>query len=176
NREDMFDGAFEQGPSLGDNFNMTHPLFQHIARLNNFRRAYPALRTGAHSNLWYNAGGPGLFAYSRVLDTQSVFVVFNTAASTQTLPPRPTIHPPGTVLVNLLATNETITIAADSQTPDISVPSTSAKLFVAQSQWVAPDPVVISIAPAHDATNVNPGGSLVMQFSQPMHTGSVAAA
>ena len=27
-REDMFDGQFEQGPSLGDNFNMTHPQFQ----------------------------------------------------------------------------------------------------------------------------------------------------
>ena len=35
NREDMFDGAFEQGPSLGDNFNETHPQFQGLARLNN---------------------------------------------------------------------------------------------------------------------------------------------
>src|SRR5438309_5066857 len=27
NREDMFAGQFEQGPSVGDNFNQTHPVF-----------------------------------------------------------------------------------------------------------------------------------------------------
>ncbi|NBU72460.1 MAG: hypothetical protein EBS53_13640, partial [Bacteroidetes bacterium] len=31
NREDMFDGLFEQGPSLGDNFNMTHARFKLVA-------------------------------------------------------------------------------------------------------------------------------------------------
>ena len=91
NREDMFDGAFEQGPSLGDNFNMTHPLFRHVAKLNNFRRLYPSLQTGAHVNLWYDAAGPGLFAYARQLGTQEVFVVFNTAAGAQSLPSRPTL-------------------------------------------------------------------------------------
>src|ERR1019366_46820 len=60
NREDMFAGQFEQGPSLGDNFNETHPLFQLVAMVNNFRRLYPALRTGVHNNLWSNASGPGL--------------------------------------------------------------------------------------------------------------------
>ena len=59
NREDMFAGQWEpDSPSVGDNFNETHPLFQQVARLNNFRRLYPALRTGAHNNLWNTAGGP----------------------------------------------------------------------------------------------------------------------
>lgn len=176
NREDMFAGSFEQGPSLGDNFNMTHPLFQHIAKLNHFRRAYPALALGAHNNRWYNGSGPGLFAYTRTLGPQEVFVVLNTAATTQVLPARTTIHPPGTVLVNLLATNETLTVAAGSLTPVINVPATTAKLFVAQSQWVAPDPVVIATIPTHDATNVSAGAAFVLQFSQPMNTGSVATA
>ncbi len=57
-REDMFAGQFEWGPSRGDNFNMTHPLFQLVARLNNFRRLYPALQTGAHINLWNDPKRP----------------------------------------------------------------------------------------------------------------------
>ena len=60
-REDMFAGQFEWGPSRGDNFNMTHPLFQFVARLNNFRRLYPALQTGVQINLWSDPQGPGLF-------------------------------------------------------------------------------------------------------------------
>ena len=70
NREDMFAGQFEQGPSLGDNFNMSYPRFQLVAMLNNFRRLYPALRTGSHVNQWNTPGGPGLFAYQRLPGTQ----------------------------------------------------------------------------------------------------------
>ena len=95
-REDMFAGQFEQGPSLGDNFNMTHPLFQMVARLNNFRRLYPALQTGSHVNLWNNPNGPGLFAYARRLGTQEVLVVFNTSSSSQTLPTARRSLPAGT--------------------------------------------------------------------------------
>ena len=46
-REDMFDGQFEQGPSLGDNFNMTHPQFQMVARLEQF----PPALSGAANRL-----------------------------------------------------------------------------------------------------------------------------
>ncbi|MGH7989091.1 MAG: alpha-amylase family glycosyl hydrolase, partial [Limisphaerales bacterium] len=132
-REDMFAGEFKDGPggtvseldSPGvDNFNMTHPLFLWVAQLNNFRRLYPALTLGSYVNQADNSSGPGLFAYSRVLNTQEVFVVFNTAATSQTLPSRTLTYPAGAVLVNLLNTNETITLAAGSQTPAITVPST----------------------------------------------------
>lgn len=176
NREDMFDGAFEQGPSLGDNFNMVHPLFRHVAKLNNFRRLYPALQTGAHVNLWYDPAGPGLFAYARQLGAQEVFVVFNTAAATQSLPSRPTSYAPGTTLVNLLDTNETFAVLAGSTTPSISVPGTTAKIFIAQSQMLALDPVVAGFTPGHDTQNNSALSPLVIQFSQPMDTNSVQAA
>ena len=176
NREDMFAGAFEQGPSLGDNFNYTQPLFQLVARLNNFRRLYPALTLGTYVNQWNNPAGPGLFAYARRLGTQEVFVVFNTASSAQTLPGRSTIYAPGTALVNLLDPNETLTVAAGSQTPSISVPSTTAKIFLAQSQLLPLDPVVTSSSPAHGVTNVPTWSPVVLQFSQPMNTNSVQAA
>jgi len=176
-REDMFAGQFEQGPSLGDNFNETHPLFQLVAKLNNFRRLYPALCTGAHSNRWNNPSGPGLFAYSRVLSNEEVFVVLNTATSTQTLTNRTTLYPPSTILVNLLNTNETIVVSPTTNTtPVINVPSTTAKIFIAQSLLQPLDPVVVGQSPAHAATNVATIARVVLQFSKPMDTNSVQAA
>ncbi len=176
NREDMFAGQFEQGPSLGDNFNYTHPLFQRVAKLNNFRRLYPALTLGAHVNQWNNSGGPGLFAYSRVLTTQEVFVVFNTASNSQTLPARTVTYPAGTVLANLLNPGETFTVLAGSQTPAVTVPATTAKIFLAQAQMLPLDPVVISNSPVHAAKNVATLSPLVLQFSKPMNTSSVESA
>ncbi len=175
NREDMFDGQYEQTASLGDNFNQTHPLFRLVAKLNNLRRLYPSLRTGGHRNLLSNASSPGLFAYARTNGTEEVFVVFNTG-STQSTPALPTTYSAGTVLVNLLNTNETVTVNATPSIPAISVPSTSAKIFTAQSQFQPPDPVVTSVSPAHGATNVSTAAGIVLQFSKPMDTNSVQAA
>ena len=175
-REDMFAGQFKDGPAGVDSFNMTHPLFHLVAKLNNFRRLYPALSLGSHVNQWYTPGGPGLFAYSRVLNTQEVFVVFNTAATNKTLPARFLTYPAGTVLENLMNTNETIVVASGSQTPPITVPGTTAKLFLAQSQWQSLDPVVVGNLPAHAATGVSTASPVVIQFSEPMVTNSVQAA
>jgi glycosidase len=184
-REDMFAGEFKDGPggavlrlsSPGvDDFNMTHPLFLWVARLNNFRRLYPALTLGSYVNQASNTTGPGLFACSRVLNKQEVFVVFNTASSSQTLPARTLSYAAGTVLVNLLNTNETITLASGSQTPAITVPGTTAKIFIAQSQWQPLDPVVVSNSPVHWATNVPTSSPIVLQFSSPMDTNGVQAA
>lgn len=184
-REDMFAGKFKDGsggtvlqlssPGV-DNFNMTHPLFQWVAQLNNFRRLYPSIALGAYVVQANNPSGPGLFAYSRVLNTQEVFVVFNTASTSQTLPARTLTYPAGTVLVNLLNTNETYTLDSSSETPSITVPSTTAKIFIAQSQWQPLDPVVVSNSPSHWATNVPTFLPIVLQFSEPMDTNSVQAA
>jgi len=175
-REDMFAGQFEWGPSRGDNFNMTHPLFQFVARLNNFRRLYPELQTGVQSSLWSNANGPGLFACTRRLGAQEVLVVFNTADTNQTLPPCQTIYPAGTKLVNLLDDKENRTVSVGGRTPLIVVPGTSAKIFVAESEIRPLDPVVTSISPAHDAEAISPAAPIVVHFSQPMDADSVERA
>jgi len=117
-----------------------------------------------------------LFAYSRVLDTQEVFVVFNSAARSQTLPNRTVTYPAGTVLVNLLHPEETCRVAAGSQTPAITVPAMTAKIFITQAQLRPLDPVVISNSPNHDAAKVSPASPVVLRFSQPMDTNSVQAA
>jgi malectin (di-glucose binding ER protein)/Big-like domain-containing protein len=178
----MFAGLFKDGTSGSvvtlsspgvDNFNVTHPLFQWVAQLNNFRRLYPAIALGTHVNQWNNPSGPGLFAYSRVLNTQEVFVVFNSAGSSQTLPSRTLTYPAGTVLLNLLNTNETYTLITGGQTPAITVPAVAAKIFIAQSQWQPLDPVVVSSSPAHWTTNAPTFSPIVLQFSKSMDTNSV---
>lgn len=177
NREDMFDGQYESGPSLGDNFNMTSPRFRRVAMLNNFRRLYPALQTGAHVNLWADWQGPGLFAYARRLGTQEVVVILNTATSDRTIAARPTIHPAGTVLVNLLNPAETLTVTAGTDgIPPVTVPGTSAKMFVAQSQVRPLSPVVTAVSPAHDAAGVSPSTAVTLTFSRAMDSASVEAA
>ena len=152
---------------------MTHPLFQLVAKLNNFRRLYPALSLGSHVSQVNNSSGAGLLAYSRRLGTQEVFVVLNTAGSTQTLPNCNTTYAPGTALVNLLNTNEMISVTGASQTPTISMPSTTAKIFIAQSQVLPLDPVVTTNYPLHSATAVLTWSPIVLQFSEPMDTNSV---
>ncbi|EEF58131.1 alpha-amylase family glycosyl hydrolase [Pedosphaera parvula] len=174
-REDMFDGQFEQGPSLGDNFNMTHPQFQTVARMNNFRRLYAPLQIGTHVNKWYTPSGPGLFAYARRLGTQEVFVVFNTASSAQTLTNRSTIFAPGTHIVNLLDPTEVLTVTATPETPPITVQGMTGKIFVAESDWRPLDPVVVGNSPAHDATNSPTTAPIILKFSKPMDTNSVQA-
>ena len=176
NREDMFDGLFEQGTSLGDNFNMTSAQFQLVAKLNNFRRLYPALRTGAHLNQWNDPDSPGLFAYSRRLGNQDVLVVLNTSTSTQALPNRGTTYPAGTVIANLLNPAETLTVTSTPEIPSISMPGTSAKIFIAQAQIQPLDPVVTAVLPAHDSVGIGTSSSMTFSFSKSMNTVSVQAA
>lgn len=175
-REDMFAGRFEWGPSRGDNFNMTHPLYQFVARLNNFRRLYPALQAGTQSNVWSNANGPGLFAYTRRLGAEEVLIVFNTAGTAQTLPSCRMIYPKGTKLVDLLNQNGTLTLRAGGNTSAINVPGASAKIFVAQSEIRPLDPVVTAISPSHDAKYVAPGTPIIFYFSKRMDSDSVEGA
>jgi glycosidase len=180
NREDMFAGGWQpQVPVSGDNFDETQPLFQQVARLNNFRRLYPALCTGVQNNLATNSSGPGILAYSRVLSNEEAFVCLNTASSGQNLASCPTTYTPGTVLVNLLNTNDIITVisgAGTNETPAITVPGMTAKIYIAQSLVLPLDPVVTNQSPSHAATCVLTSEPIVLQFSKPMNTNSVQAA
>jgi len=171
NREDMFDGQFESGPSLGDNYNMTQGSFLHIAKLNNFRRLYPSLRRGTHVNLWNESGGPGRYAFARRLGPEEVFIVFNTGSGTLVLPNRPTSYAAGTVLVNMLDTNEKVTVVAGVDgIPSISIGPSATKMFISEALWKPLDPVVVIQSPSHGATNFVANNSISLTFSKPMNT------
>jgi hypothetical protein len=175
-REDMFAGQFEWGPSRGDNFDMTHPLFQWVARLNNFRRLYPALELGTCSILWSDPRGPGLFACARRLGQQEVLVIFNTADTTRILPGCAILSPAGTQMRNLLDPRQGFALLAGGLTPPLPLKGASAQIFINQSQLRSLDPVVIRISPAHDATNVALASSLAIQFNAPMDPRTVERA
>ena len=179
NREDMFAGQFEGGPSVGDNFNMTNPRFQLVAKLNNLRRHYPELRTGIHWNLWNNPTGPGLLAYARRIGGLESYVVLNTASTQQTIGYRPTVNSPGTVLVNLFNTTEKLTVIDGStgwEIPPFTAQPNSYAIFVAESRLQSLDPVVESISPAHDSSSVPVASTLSIVFSKPMNTAATQAA
>jgi glycosidase len=182
-REDMFAGGFEQGPSVGDNFNMTHPLYLWVARLNNLRRLYPALASGVQSNLWSNPAGPGLLAYSRQLGKQQVLVVLNTSTREEELPRCPTSYAPETRVMNLLDEAETFVVEQGQTLSRLKVPGMTAKILIAESAKQPLDPVVTSITPPHDSTYEPHGESanagiipIVIQFSEPMERDAVEAA
>lgn len=177
NREDMFDGQFEGGPSNGDNFNMTHPRFKLVSKFNNLRRLYPALRTGSHHMLWVNWSGPGLLAYARRLGNEEAYVVINTATAEQTIGTRPTIHPAGTVLVDVLNPVNTLTVSGGQDgIPSFTMPATSYRVYVAQSQVRSLSPAVESVSPTHDAGSVSPASVITVAFGRAMNTVSVQAA
>jgi hypothetical protein len=176
-REDMFAGRFKDAGRAGeDSFNMTHPLFRLIAKLNNFRRLYPALTLGAQVNQEADANGPGLLAYSRRLGGQEMLVVLNTANDVRTMGACRTIYRAGTRMVNLLDPNEIIAVTDGSNTPLLSVPPGTAKIFIAQSQWRPLDPVVSTNYPPHGAQNIPAGSPVIVHFSQPMDTNRVQRA
>src|SRR6185369_11792694 len=91
----------------------------------------------------------------------------------ETLPSCFIMSPAGTKMQNALNERESFTVAGGGRTPELTVPGTSAKLFVAQSELRPLDPVVTQISPAHDATAVAPDAPIVIHFSKPMDTASV---
>lgn len=177
-REDMFDGQFEGGPSNGDNFNMTAPRFKLVAKLNNLRRLYPALCTGSHDNLWNNPSGPGLFAYSRTIaGSQQAYIVFNTASTSQSISNRPTMYTNGTILVNALNPSDTVTVVAGTDgIPAMTLAPYAYKIYVAQGQYLALNPLVESITPSHDAASVPTSTVITVNFSRGMNTNTVQGA
>jgi glycosidase len=175
-REDMFAGQYKDGPAGVDSFNMTHPLFQWVARLNNFRRLYNPLRLGLQAPLFSDTNGPGLFAYARRWDSNEVAVIFNTAPQGRTLPACATLRPAGATLINLLDTNETVRVTPKQRIPEMQVPGGGVKILIDKDLWRPLDPVVVDNSPAHDARGVPGRDPIVLRFSEAMDTNSVQKA
>lgn len=174
NRENMFDGHYGQGPSLGDNFNMTHPTYLHVARLNNLRRLYPELRRGSHLASWNNPRSPGLLAYIRENGADRALVVLNTADSPQHLPPRRIPYPAGTRMVNLLDPDERIEVTSGERGfPAMTIPPFAAKIFVRAERLAELDPLVTHQSPRHGSIATAPQRFFRIRFSHPMDPDSV---
>ena len=173
NREDMFDGEFEQGASEGDNFDMTHRRFQLVARLNNLRRIYPALTAGAHIPLEADAEGPGVLGFAREAAGKRVWVFLNTSGELRSTK---THAAGGGVLVNAFDSSEKFPADEDGGLPPLDLAPFSFKILVPESEWKPLDPMVVSTTPPHDFSGPLPDGKIRLRFDRPMDRESVEGA
>ncbi|MFH1277920.1 MAG: alpha-amylase family glycosyl hydrolase [Candidatus Eisenbacteria bacterium] len=166
-REDMWDGGWDFGPSEGDNFDQAAPLYRRIRRMNEMRRQLPALRRGAQRRL-AGAPGPGLYAYVRTMAGESpVVVAFNTKKEADTLAV-PTGLPAGTAYD--LLSERTVTV----------LPGGAVHVVVGgmSAVWLAPEPPdpapwVERTWPAHDGVFPGLRGRIEIAFTEPMDEASV---
>ena len=182
-REDMFDGEFEYGPSLGDNFNPTHELFRHVRSLNLLRDAYPELVTGAHEQRWQDYSASGLYVYTRGSGSNQALIVLNTASGDRTAKYQAsgpqTAHTNGTVLVNALDPLDTLTVGAGgvgAGQVTFTLPGYAQRVYVPRERMQSLPPTVISAAPVHGTSAVSRATALTLDFDQPMATASVQTA
>ncbi len=171
NREDMFAGGFESGPSVGDNFNYTHPLFLHLRQLDLLRATLTPLRRGGYVERWstyQSTSGPGLYAFSRANDTDEVLIVFNTAGTAKSQSGIPVGFAAGALLVNMLDTTDTITVAA-GQVVSVNLNMQTSKLYYPSALAPAIPPSVTSVSPAFTTNNVATTTTISLTFDKPMN-------
>ncbi|MFB3895011.1 MAG: alpha-amylase family glycosyl hydrolase [bacterium] len=175
-REDMFDGQFESGPSLGDNFNQTHALFLLVQKLNNLRRLYSPLRRGTQTTLQNSSSGTGIYAYSRQEGSSELIIILNTATASKTTNALPTSYTSGTKLLNLLNSSDTVTINASNQIPILTIGAQTARIYLPVSQVQSLNPTILKITPAHDSKNIAVNTTIAVMFNMAMNTTSVQQA
>lgn len=168
-REDMWDGGWDFGPSVGDNFDMTAPLYRWLRRLNELRADFPALTRGSQEEV-ASSSGAGLYAYyRRMTSEETLLVVFNTNDDAETLSIDPDL-PAGTTYD--LLSDRSFTLPATG-TVDIVLGGTTVAIF-AQSPPSHP-PWVEGTWPAHGDTLRNLGAPVRIVFTETMDHASVTA-
>ncbi len=173
-REDMWDGEWDYGPSVGDNFNMTHPLYLTTRRLLDIRAHYDALRTGGFTEL-ASEGSPGIYAFRRSGASENVVVVINTETSVRSSGALATGWSSGEALADLLDPAFSRNAQA-AGVVNVSVPARSARVLVRSAAVVPETPVVWSQSPAHGDTVSLSRPPIRLGFNRSMDHASVEAA
>jgi alpha-amylase len=169
NREDMFEGAWDFGPSEGDNFDMTSPLFGSIRRLNELRAQFPALRRGAQSELAASATA-GIYAYRRTLaGEEPLAVVLNTGPSADTLSFEPGL---GIGTIHDAMTGRTFS-APPSGPVGLVVGGFSAAVLVGEAPSFRP--WVLETWPAHDGRLFALDAEIRITFTEAMDPSATEA-
>ncbi|MEM2250482.1 MAG: alpha-amylase family glycosyl hydrolase [Candidatus Hadarchaeales archaeon] len=103
-------GADPNNRGMMPSFNMT-PIYLHIKRLNEIRQRYPAISRGPQYELYKETS---VYAYRRVYQNEQAIVILNNSWSNRTLSISVPL-PPGTELVNLLNTDDKVTVGSDGK-------------------------------------------------------------
>ncbi len=173
NREDLWDGQWDFGPSQGDGFNMATPLYALIRRLQDLRHELAALRRGGLQVLSADADDAGTLVYLRTHPqhfTWDVLVAMNTSwqDTTVTVTAR---WPVGAVVYDRLQTRQSVTVQAGGQIT-LRLPSRSAYLFTLDP--AATTPRVVNVDPHHDGWIQDPNQPIEVHFDRPMLASSSA--
>ncbi|MEQ8820315.1 MAG: alpha-amylase family glycosyl hydrolase [Sumerlaeia bacterium] len=169
NREDMFDGLFEQGPSLGDNFDESAPHYRLIKRLGQLRAERPSLRRGDTLIYQRSFTQPGVLAIARRFQGEEVLAVLNTATSEKFTDPYTTSWAEGQEIVNLLNSNERATVGAGGALPQRTLGPQAAEVWLRAEDLPPVVPEVVGITPADGSVNVGLQSQIAIEFSVPMN-------
>ena len=175
NREDMFDGLFEYGPSLGDNFRDDSARYRLIQRLSLLRNSLEPLRRGDLTPHQISSSAPGIMAFSRRTDASEVLVIINTSISQRQQNALPTSYAPQTLLINAMNPSMRLTVGDGGVFPARPVGPQAAEIWITQDLLPPLPPEVILMSPADGEANVPIEPSVRVGFSQPMDRSSVEA-
>lgn len=176
NREDMFDGSYESGPSLGNNFDPASPRYGLTRRLNELRTARSPLRRGSMVTHQTSGGGAGMLAYSRRNAGEEVLVIMNTSTSTRSQNAINTTWTDGQVVVDVLNPVDTVTISGGGVFPARTAPAQAAQVWVREEDVPFVSPESTGTDPANNQTNVATTTDITITFSVPMNTATTEAA
>jgi glycosidase len=175
-REDMFDGQFEFGPSLGDNFHMSSDGFLWMRRLTELRRNLPALRRGTIVGREAR-NTPGPFAFSRIMAGEpEVLVAINTSDQTRTAGTWLTNYQPGTQLVDALEEAFSITVGSGGSVSGLTMSGNQVRVLIPPALVPDWEPSVINTSIPHGSRPSSQIQPLVIEFSEPLTTATVTAA
>lgn len=180
NREDMWDGAWDFGPSDGDNFDLAHPLFRYTARLLELRRRHAALRRGETIERFVTPGGPGLYLYERRSADDTVLVAVNNANAPVTRTGEPMPWPAGTAIRDAMAPVETQSVVDGAGHATLQVPARGVVVLESLAAWQAAQPerhlAVEAMFPGHDQTLNDRYTPLHVRFDADLDPSTAAAA
>jgi len=154
NREDMFDGQFEFGPSQGDNFDSSSPLYQYISRLASLRSALAPLRRGSLDPATVTREGPGALSYARRHEGEAVYIALNTSTFDQSADPVTIPEFAGIEVANALNSSETLAVPASGLFPQRDLEGQDLEIWVPRADVPPPSPGVLDFIPADSDINI----------------------
>jgi len=180
NREDMWDGAWDFGPSEGDNFDLAHPLFRYTRRLLALRRRHEALRRGTTTEHFVEPGSAGLYLYERRSATDTVLVAVNNSNAPITRTGEPVPWPAGTALRDAMAPVESALTVDGAGHVTLRVPARGIVVLESRAAWQAAAPArrlgVEAMFPGHDQRLNDRYSPLQVRFDAPLDPASTTGA
>lgn len=164
-------------PAVKDNFDMCNDTYQHVQKVMNIRRQYPALQsTDELYERWCQPeAGNGIYAYSRIWGDQKnwAMVAFNTWSDNLEATNFYTGWNEGDEIVNAMNPSERYRLGEHGKLNSLWVGAYETKVFVRADNLQSLDPVVTSVTPNHDDRVDTTNQSIRVEFSTSMDPSSV---